>query len=370
MRTETAPLPGDAPGLTRALTRHIWGTPGARPKVHLQAALHADEMPGVLVAQHLMDLLDTAEAAGRITGEIAVVPLANPIGFAQWIAHKPQGRQELESLENPNRHFPDLAALAAPQIKDRLSDDAAGNVALIRESFLQALAALQPRTDLHALRRQLLLWSIDADVMLDLHCDHHATLHFYASPAQPATTSLLARATGATLALIEEVSGGHACDEAHTAPWAALARQFPDAPIPPACFSATLEYRGQHDVDDATARTDAHNLMAFLGAIGAVTGAPAPRHDDCPHLPLKGAVEAFAPVGGVVVWHRAPGDMVRKGEVIADVIDPVTRLRHPVPAPVAGQLFRIELWRSCLRGQGLAHVAGTDPIRQGDLLSD
>lgn len=370
MRTETAPLPGDAPGLTRTLTRHVWGSPGARPKVHLQAALHADEMPGVLVAQHLMDLLDAAEEAGHITGEIAVVPLANPIGFAQWIAHKPQGRQELESLENPNRHFPDLATLAAPLVADRLTDDAAGNVAIIRTAFLDALTAESPRTDLHALRRQLLLWSIDADVMLDLHCDHHATLHFYASPAQPGTTTLLAKSTGSTLALIEEISGGHACDEAHTAPWAILARRFPDAPIPPGCFAATLEYRGQHDVDDKTAHTDAQNLMSFLGAIGALTHQRPPQHHDCPHLPLKGAVEAFAPAGGVVVWHHAPGDMVRKNEILADVIDPVTRVRHPVPAPVAGNLFRIELWRSCLRGQGLAHVAGTDPIRSGDLLSD
>ena len=370
MRTETVPLPGDSPGQTRTLTRHVWGTPSARPKVHLQAALHADEMPPVLVAQHLMDLLDAAEDAGQITGEIAVVPLANPIGFAQWIAHKPQGRQELESLENPNRHFPDLGALAAPHLKDRLTDDATGNVALIRDTFLRCLADLRPKTDLHALRRQLLLWSIDADVMLDLHCDHHATLHFYASPAQPHTTSLLAQSTGATLALIEEVSGGHACDEAHTAPWAALARAFPDAPIPPACFSATLEYRGQLDVSDAQARDDARNLMAFLGAIGALSRQPSPRHPDCPHLPLAGTVECFAPTGGIVVWHRAPGDTVKKGDILADVIDPVTRHRHPVPAPIAGHLYRIELWRSCLRGQGLAHVAGPDPIRSGDLLSD
>jgi hypothetical protein len=42
----------------------------------------------------------------------------------------------------------------------------------------------------------------------------------------------------------------------------------------------------------------------------------------------------------------------------------------PVPATTSGLVFRIELWRSCLRGQSLAHVAGTEILRTGHLLSD
>ena len=45
-------------------------------KVYLQAGLHADEMPGVLVLQHLMALLDEAEKRGQILGEVLVVPAA------------------------------------------------------------------------------------------------------------------------------------------------------------------------------------------------------------------------------------------------------------------------------------------------------
>jgi hypothetical protein len=33
-------------------------------------------------------------------------------------------------------------------------------------------------------------------------------------------------------------------------------------------------------------------------------------------------------------------------------------------------MFRNELWRSCQKGQSLAHVAGAEPVRSGDLLSD
>jgi len=44
-----------------------------------------------------------------LTGEVILVPVANPIGLAQRLDHKPMGRFELDSSENFNRHYPDLA---------------------------------------------------------------------------------------------------------------------------------------------------------------------------------------------------------------------------------------------------------------------
>jgi uncharacterized protein len=371
LRTETVTLPSDSPGTARTLTRHVWGQPGARPKVHIQAALHADEMPGAIVAHHLMDLLDKAEAEGRIMGEVAVLPLANPIGLGHWLAHKPQGRQDLGSLQNFNRHYPDLAALAGDDLAGRLTDDADQNVTLIRATFAAALDQTPPKTEIDALRIALLKWSHDADHVLDLHCDHFAVLHLYASPARPDTTALLCRSTGARLALIAEVSGGNAFDEAHTAAWAALRARFSDRhPIPAACFSTTLEYRGQFDVDDGTAADDAANLMTFLAAIAAISGPAAPRHPDARHLPLAAAPEVTAPQGGIVTWAVPVGADVREGQTLGHVTDPLARLRLPFTAPCAGLLFRVELWRSCLRGQILCQIAGETIVRTGNLMSD
>lgn len=369
MRTDTTSLPGESPGTQRSLTRHVWGEAGARPKIYLQAALHADEMPGVLVLQQLMDLLDAAE--DRILGEVSVVPMANPIGFAQWISHKPQGRQDLESMQNFNRHYPDLAVLAGDRIESRLGPDEAANRDIIRAAFAEVLDELDIHSDLDAQRQALLRWSHDADFVLDCHCDHFAVLHFYASTVRPDISSLLARCIGADLALIQEISGGNAFDEAHTAPWAALKRRFGDRfPIPLPCFSTTLEYRGQFDVADDLAVQDAANLMTFLEAIGAVRGPGQPAHADCPHLPLAGAAEGFAPQGGVVSWLRKAGDTVTQGEAIAHVINPITRQSLPVAAPASGLLFRTELWPSVLGGQSLCHVAGAQIVRSGNLLSD
>lgn len=373
MRRETRPLRGDSPGAGRNLTAYHYEGRGGGPRVYLQAGLHADEMPGVLILQHLLDLLDRAEAAGQIAGDICVVPMANPIGLAQWQNGRPQGRFDADTAKNFNRFYPELDKLVGDDLEANLTPSADENRKIIRAAFRAALDRTAGKTDGEDLRLQLLRWSCDADYVLDLHCDHHAVLHLYASTVRPDDTSRLCRSVGAKLALVQAVSGGNAFDEAHTVPWLRLAERFAGRyPIPMACFSSTLEYRGQFDVSDDLAAADARNLMTFLAAIGTLAddAAPRPAFADAPHLPLGGAAEVFAPQGGVLSWTRAPGDQVAAGEVIAHVTDPVTRDRVPVISPVDGMLFRQELWRAVLRGQGLGHVAGTQIVREGELLSD
>ena len=369
MRVETVPLSGPSPGTTRTLTRHHWGREGARPKVYLQGGLHADEMPGPLALFHLMDQLDRAEAEGRITGHVIVVPLANPIGLSEWLLHKPVGRRDMEGAHNFNRGYPDLAALVADALEGRLGDDPVANVPVIRAAFAEALAGAKIETEVDELRIRLMEASHDADIVLDLHCDHRAVLHFYASTARPDVTDLLGRCTGSVLALIEDVSGGNAFDEAHTAPWCALRDRFGDR-VPLPCFSTTLEYRGQMDVSDNVASRDAEGLMAFLGAVGAVTGGPAPAHGAAEEMPLAGSLEFMAPIGGIVTWLTQPGDRVSEGQVLGHITDAAARRRVDITAPTTGLLFRQELWTSCLKGQGLCHVAGHEIRRTGDLLSN
>lgn len=371
MIEDRQPLPGTAPGTTRHLTSYLFAPDAAGPSVYLQAGLHADEMPGVLILHHLLPLLEEAEAAGRLLGPVRVVPLANPIGLTQWAHNKPMGRHDADSLRNFNRYYPEMAALVGDRLESRLTQDEAANGAVIRAAFAEALEELPPGTEAEEQRIALLRWSLQADHVLDLHCDHWAMLHLYASPAHPQVTSLLARCIGAGLALIEAVSGGNAFDEAHSVPWLRLRERYGDRfPIPVGAFSTTLEYRGQFDVDDATAARDAANLMTFLAAIGVAAGDASPAHPAPETLPLSGTVEILAPQGGVVTWTVAPGALVAAGQVIGHVTDAMTRDRQALTSPVDGILYRQELWRSCLRGQVLADIAGKEPGRSGNLLSD
>lgn len=122
MATVQIELPSPAPGTRRMLRVHRYGPPGARPKAYFQAALHADEIPGLLVAQHLLLGLQQAQAEGRISGEVVVVPVANPIGLGQHLNGRLLGRFDFESTGNFNRGFPDLAAVAAERLRgDRKS---------------------------------------------------------------------------------------------------------------------------------------------------------------------------------------------------------------------------------------------------------
>ena len=81
--SEQITLTSPGPGTRRSLKVHRYGSAGARPKAYLHAALHADEWPGLLTLNHLIGMLDEADADGRIAGEVVLLPFANPIGMAQ-----------------------------------------------------------------------------------------------------------------------------------------------------------------------------------------------------------------------------------------------------------------------------------------------
>ena len=90
-------LPTASPFTRRTLRVLRFGRPGARPKAYFQAALHADEIPGMLVLHHLIGLLEEAERRGEVPGEVLVVPVANPIGLGQHLHGRLLGRYELSA---------------------------------------------------------------------------------------------------------------------------------------------------------------------------------------------------------------------------------------------------------------------------------
>ena len=170
-------------GVHKTVTSLHFGTPGASPKVYIQASLHAEELPGMLVAHHLRKLLAQADQNGDVTGEVILVPVANPIGLAQRLDHKPMGRFELDTSENFNRHYPDLAKAVEPMVASTVGPNAQANMALVRAAMHHFLKNWTPDTELQSLRKTLLTLAVDADVVLDLHCDCEAVLHMYAEEA-------------------------------------------------------------------------------------------------------------------------------------------------------------------------------------------
>jgi len=91
-RMETIGLRSSSPGTARSLSLHRIGASGGRPKAYLQAGLHANEIPGLLILHHLLDALLRADRDGRVAGEVLLVPYANPIGLAETVLGNPMGR--------------------------------------------------------------------------------------------------------------------------------------------------------------------------------------------------------------------------------------------------------------------------------------
>jgi predicted deacylase len=125
MKTEIHRLRCSPPGTIHELRVLRFGTPGARPKATIQAALHADETPALLVAQALRDLLQQLEDSGALLGEVVLVPAANPVGLGQHLLGRHEGRFDLRDGINFNRGHANLADRAQLLLQGRLGSEPA-----------------------------------------------------------------------------------------------------------------------------------------------------------------------------------------------------------------------------------------------------
>ena len=297
-KTERIALLSNSPGTQRELIVHRYGGPGGK-KAYLHAALHADETPGLLVLHHLIRMLDNADAAGLVKGEIVVVPYANPIGLSQYVNNDHSGRYELGGGGNFNRNWPDLLAMMQHNLAGKLGADADKNVAVIRAALTAALAERDAKNEMESLRLELARLAVDADLIFDIHCDDDALMHLFLSPAHWPQAADLAAELGARAVLLCEDSGGNSFDETFSLPWLRLQRAFPEHPIPAACLAMTVELRGRPDVSDAMAEKDAAGLFRGLQRHGLLDGDPGPLPEAVCEATLLAATDNLrAPTAG------------------------------------------------------------------------
>ncbi|HEX2581476.1 MAG TPA: succinylglutamate desuccinylase/aspartoacylase family protein [Dongiaceae bacterium] len=367
-----------SPGSERYLKVHRYGAKGGRPKAYFQASLHADEIPGMMVAHHLIALLDRAAERGEIIGEIVVVPVANPIGLGQVVNMHHIGRYELRGGGNFNRRWPNLFEGIHDQIANRLTADPEKNVALVRKAIGEKLAAMSADSEFSKLRIVLSRLAHDADFVFDMHCDDESLFHIFALPEHWPDLTDIAALTGARAVLLAEEAGGQSFDETFSTPWIKLARAVgSETPIPPACRAMTLEFRGQGDVSDGLAQQDATALFRFLQLRGLVAGDAGP----LPALQCQGtALEACdiprTPVAGIVAYRVEIGQHVEKGTTVADIIDPLAddprQGRTPIVCATSGLILSRRSHKLVAPGDTITKVVGTEKLsyRSGLLLED
>ncbi|RZA35937.1 MAG: succinylglutamate desuccinylase/aspartoacylase family protein [Lysobacteraceae bacterium] len=370
MHSMKHPIAVDENVATAHLTSFHYGGKDGGKKVYIQAAVHADEVPAMLVAHFLRQELERLDGEGRIKGEIILVPAANPLGLSQVVHGAPFGRYDLKTGTNFNRAYMHVADALKTSLAGRLGSDIDANVALVRDEARRQVGTWEPKDDSETLKKTLLSMAIDADIVLDLHCDNEALMHMYTGTPLVESVEPLMALLGARVLLVAKASGGEAFDEACSRLWWDLADHFEGTPIPPACIAVTVELRGENDVRYDYARQDAAAILQYLAHAGVLDIPLAPLPETpCRATPLNAVEPLSAPHAGVLVFHKRLGELVEAGEPVADIVNPVSGQVSTLSAEHAGLLFASTAHRHLLRGMHVCKIAGTESFRSGDLLS-
>lgn len=290
-------IAGDTSGVEwRLPVLRLAGRNATAPKAYLQAALHAGELPGVAALHFAIPMLEAAERSGDILGDITIVPKANPIGAAQYLYGELQGRFEQGSRVNFNRDFP-LVPLAE---RADLTKDPASRLAVDQ------------------LKRHLLAMAVEADLVLDLHCDDESVIYSYLHQDFWPASMDLAESFGLAAVLLSDGTSS-AFEDAVSYAWqhADLGRRkaWHEGRI-----SLTMEFRGQADMFPDIAKRDAEGILSFLKRRGVVAGEPVRRE------PFAGAVAGLdyvqmvnAPIGGMLLFEKDIGEQVKTGDRLATI---------------------------------------------------
>jgi len=269
----------------------------AGPTLCVTAGIHGDEINGVEVARRAFEQADVKAMAGTLI----VLPALNADGFRN-------GNRYLPDRRDLNRFFPGSLK---------------GSVASIiaKAVFEEVIRRCDALVDLHtASFHRANFPQIRADE------DHQATME-------------LARHFGTGI-----IIGG-------AGPEGSLRRAAVEAGIPAIIYEAGEPMRFQEQ-EIAEGVVGVQNVMEY---IGMVQGTHEPigesrtfRSSSWVRVPLK--------QGGFFFPSRALGDKVEKGDVLGEVVDPLTDERYTITSTLAGEIIGMAVPQVTLSGYGLVHI--------------
>ncbi len=371
----TIELPRHAVGTQHSLKVWRFGSAGATPKVYIHASMHADELPASLVAAKLLALLKTADAAGTIQGEVIVVPVANPIGLNNVTLRSHNGRYHMATGENFNRGFHDVSDAVLEAIDGKMANGQAADTALVKAEVSKAIAAASPANEAQALKLELMRLACDADIVLDLHTDSDALMHLYLDEDHWPEAEDLAALLDAKVVMFARASGGGPFEETIAWPYV-RAREIYGADALELPLTVVVELRGEHDASHEYSDKDAGALYRFLCLRGVID-------EDGGKAPVFGGIAADftatdmlkAKAAGIIVYTAQVGQMVNAGDVIADIVDPMSDTNmvvDQVTAAADGLFFARSNQRLAWPGENIGKVQGVASLtyRRGKLLHD
>ena len=304
------------------------------PTVWLTAAIHGDEVTALAAAQDAMAAIDPDTLAGRVV----CLPTLNPDGLRRTSRHSSYHG------EDPNRLFPE------PERTDS------------RPPRVQELIASRVFDAME-----------DADALLDLHTAQHGSLPFCIRDRVlygESRTEADARALAADLDGLARAVGLPVVTEYPAAEYTdrGLHRSTAGAALNTASIPAlTLELGGPGTVEDCMVGVGVASVFRALVHLGASPELPpAVRRGDLPvsapvEEPVRRYVGPTAERPGIVRHRVEPGDTVRNGDVVADVVTPAGEPLDAIESPHDGYVLA--------RQEGVA-VYENDPVASLAVVDD
>lgn len=293
------------------------------PKVYIQSSIHGAEVQGNVVIYHLIEFLKN----NPIRGEVILVPNCNPVGTNIKSGEYTFGRFDPINGQNWNRGYYYQESLVS-EFVDSLSDNQSVDEikTAFREKMREAIEAelnkpwgigLASRLNL-----QLQRLALDADIVIDLHNGPVATRHIYV----PEYAKESARYFNIPhVIFIPNVFGG-ALDEATFCHWWTLtdklSQKFPDKiwQVPVDAF--TLEMGSQEVIDFESGQYDANGIITYLNHKDCLIESDIqPENIERYSVNLPDYKILYTQEGGIVEYKVKPGEHVRKGEVIAKILN-------------------------------------------------
>ncbi|MDP5039650.1 MAG: succinylglutamate desuccinylase/aspartoacylase family protein [Paraglaciecola sp.] len=302
------------------LYRFIGTLPG--PKVYIQSSIHGAEVQGNVVIYHLVQWLKTLP----ICGEIILVPNCNPVGTNIKAGEYTLGRFDPVNGTNWNRGYFFDEKLVQQFAQEVTNDETIPDIKCkfrqqIKQQIQQKLEQEWGLGLAQRLNLKLQQLAFDADFVLDLHNGPVSTRHIYVPEyARKAAKSF----NIPHVILIPNVFSG-ALDEATFCPWWTLQELLSakrQTSIDFGVEAFTLEMGSQEVISFNDGEYDAKSILAFLSAKGSFLS-----HSFEPELMRRIAVTLnnykilYTQQGGIVEYLAQPGELIKKGQVLARVLN-------------------------------------------------
>jgi predicted deacylase len=246
---------------------------------------------------------------------------------------------------------------------------------LVKLEVTKALAVATPENEAQSLRLELMRLACDADIVLDLHTDSDAQMHLYLDEDHWPDAADLAGLLDARVVVFARASGGGPFEETIAWPYV-RAREIYGADSINLPLTVVVELRGEYDASHELSDFDADALYRFMcnrnviaehpGALPEFTGIAAP---------FSATDTLTAKAAGILVYTANIGQSVKTGDVLAEIIDPLSEddiVVDRITAAADGLFFARSNQRLAWPGENIGKVQGIEalPHRTGKLLYD